>query len=222
MFASPLPLCSWYFSAPLGVLWDFSCSVKSAAALMARPSRAVIQTSELLGYKPCPEFVLAGSSSRSHGDYLFISNLSEHGGMLSAGDPGTTRSRHLICAAAWHAQVGVKCKIYVKQWKSANRNFIVCKWDQIWSGCITLLDLCPFSDITVIFQCAQSAFFMYLKDCFLKIILSCYQPFRLKTALKMQQSWARFNFLPGHHTFVPEPSASTPLLRHLGGLSEIN
>lgn len=108
MFASPLPLCSWYFSAPLGVLWDFSCSVKSAAALMARPSRAVIQTSELLGYKPCPEFVLAGSSSRSHGDYLFISNLSEHGGMLSAGDPGTTRSRHLICAAAWHAQVGVK------------------------------------------------------------------------------------------------------------------
>lgn len=80
------PLCSWYFQPPLWVLWDFYCSVKSAAALMARPSRAVIQTSKLLGHKSCPEFALAGSSSRGRRDYLFIWNLSGHGCLLSAGD----------------------------------------------------------------------------------------------------------------------------------------
>lgn len=85
------------------VLRDFSCSVKSAAAPMARPSRAVIQTFMLLGLKSCPEFVLAGSSSRSHRDYLFICDHSEHGSLLSAGDPTTTAL--LICASVLHAQV---------------------------------------------------------------------------------------------------------------------
>lgn len=80
------PPCSWYFQHPLWVLWDFYCSVKSAAALMPRPSRAVIQTSKLLGHKSCPEFALAGSSSRGRRDYLFIWNLSGHGCLLSAGD----------------------------------------------------------------------------------------------------------------------------------------
>lgn len=68
---SPL-LRSWHFLLPpLGVLRDFSCSVKSAAALMAGPSRAVIQTYKQLEYKFCQEFALAGSSSRGHKD-LFI------------------------------------------------------------------------------------------------------------------------------------------------------
>lgn len=87
----------------LVVLWDFSCSVKSAAAPMARPSTAVIQTFMLLGLKSCPEFVLAGSSSRSHRDYLFICHRSEHGGLLSAGDPTTTTL--LIWASVLRVQV---------------------------------------------------------------------------------------------------------------------
>lgn len=109
-----LPRCApSYFQplyVPLGVLRDFCCSVKSAAALMARPSRAVIQTSKLLEYKSRPEFALAGRSSRGHRDYLFIWNLSGQGGLLSAGDSGTTRHRHLICAVACHAHWGLhKC-----------------------------------------------------------------------------------------------------------------
>lgn len=51
----------------------FSRSVKSAAALMAQPSRAVIQTPKLLQYKSHPGFTLAGDSSRARQDYLFIS-----------------------------------------------------------------------------------------------------------------------------------------------------
>lgn len=101
-----LPRCAPGIFFPLGVERDLCCSVKSAAALMARPSRAVIQTSKLLEYKSCPEFALAGSSSRGHRDYLFISNLSGHGSLLSAGDSGMTRYRHLICAVAWRARGG--------------------------------------------------------------------------------------------------------------------
>lgn len=67
-----LPPVFLVFSAPLGVLRDFCCSVKAAAALMAHPSRAVIQTYRLLEYKSCPAFALAGSSSRRHTVYLFI------------------------------------------------------------------------------------------------------------------------------------------------------
>lgn len=98
----------------LAVLWDFSCSVKSAAAPMARPSTAVIQTFMLLGLKSCPEFVLAGSSSRSHRDYLFICQRSQHGGRLSAGDP-TTTTTHLICASVLHVQVrGEDVRLFYK------------------------------------------------------------------------------------------------------------
>lgn len=97
----------------LVVLWDFSCSVKSAAAPMARPSTAVIQTFMLLGLKSCPEFVLAGSSTRSHRDYLFICHRSEHGGLLSAGDP--TTATHLIWASVLRVQVrGEDARLFYK------------------------------------------------------------------------------------------------------------
>lgn len=91
-------------------LRDFSCSVKSVAAPMARPSRAVIQTFMLLGLKSCPEFVLAGRSSRSHRDYLFIFEHSEHGGLLSDGDP--TATALLICASVLQAQIRGKMCAY--------------------------------------------------------------------------------------------------------------
>lgn len=107
---NPLPLCprTKIDACDVGVrptslfvvLRDFSCSVKSAAAPMARPTRAVIQTFMLLGLKSCPEFVLAGSSSRSHRDYLFICHHSEHGSLLSAGDPTNYGTLNLcICVA---------------------------------------------------------------------------------------------------------------------------
>lgn len=99
-------LCSC-FSAPLTVLRDFGCSVKSAAALVARPSRAVIQTSRLLEYKSCPEFALVGNSSRGSSDYLFIWVLSGHDFLLSAGDSGKTRYRLLISAVVWCAHWGL-------------------------------------------------------------------------------------------------------------------
>lgn len=66
------PAVRLVFSAPLGVLRDFCCSLKAAASPMARPSRAIIQTYRLREYKSCLEFALAGSSSRSHRDYFVL------------------------------------------------------------------------------------------------------------------------------------------------------
>ena len=110
------PLCSWYFQPPLWVLWDFYCSVKSAAALMARPSRAVIQTSKLLGHKSCPEFALAGSSSRGRGrDYLFIWNLSGHGCLLSSGDYKIQTFNLCGTHWGWHERGSEDCMLFISR-----------------------------------------------------------------------------------------------------------
>lgn len=80
-------LCFWFLvpRSDEGFLLPCSLAVKSAA-LMPRPSRAVIQTSKLLEYNSCPEFALAGSSTAYRRDYLFISLRTGHDSVQSAGD----------------------------------------------------------------------------------------------------------------------------------------
>lgn len=108
---SPL-LRSWHFLLPpLGVLRDFSCSVKSAAALMARLSRAVIQTYKQLEYKFCPEFALAGSSSRGHKDlFIYFKPLRtwQPAVIWWLGDGKI----HLICVLPSHA-----CRGFISKWE---------------------------------------------------------------------------------------------------------
>lgn len=109
---SPL-LRSWHFLLPpLGVLRDFSCSVKSAAALMAGPSRAVIQTYKQLEYKFCQEFALAGSSSRGHKD-LFI--------YLFQTSQDIAACCHLV-TRGWQDTFNLRaCRGFISKWEGGRR-----------------------------------------------------------------------------------------------------